>query len=410
MGMYIGVDIGWSTRAESCALVVGGGSTRPGFDFREYAGQAGAHPVWARRFQLAALVDFLNRWQPQLAEPFSAVLDGPMSSSGPPTKARGIDSSCRRGGFYGRCQPQDVHTTTGPTYVDATYQVYSALRDLAARCNLGTSFWPPGPEGAANGLCWVAETNPTVGLALLLPHGSVGPLPSRHRPVLLRGRRIRAKSDYYFLSGAGDWLETLLRADGIAAEGDHEIQAGLYCAAVARRLERQRSTGRGVAALGDRDGVYIVPEEVENSWKEHVEPMLYSGRLLTVSRQWTEAAPAASVARPAELTPRPARAGSATTRPIVRVGANVSLLLGDNGGVWERHNVWLEGFGAATTIDLLCPRLDQRIVLTRAGGAGQWRSAPTPLSLARQTGLVYPHLSVRAGHTAALSCEITRIV
>jgi hypothetical protein len=114
----------------------------------------------------------------------------------------------------------------------------------------------------------VAETNPTPAMALLLPQQDITSLPSRRQPKSVGGTRIRAKSDWYWRLGAGQYVAQLLDDASIAAEVNHERVAGLFALALAWAMAHD--AGGSVAALGDANGVYVVPSDIDETWREDV--------------------------------------------------------------------------------------------------------------------------------------------
>jgi len=194
----IGIDIGWSKLKRSCALAV------RGLDWddpsiRSYRSPDGELAAQVRLFRLDELVRFLPDLLAAMRDHFgrtTLVVDGPLGTEGPPRHNRGVDAECRQGDFYQRVQPNDVTGETGRKYVEATYQVVDPFLKAA-----GVTPWV-GRESAAGQLI-VAETNPTVAMAMMLPVQDPDSLPSRKQPIELqppkgrtRGRVISAKSDW----------------------------------------------------------------------------------------------------------------------------------------------------------------------------------------------------------------------
>jgi len=200
----------------------------------------------------------------------------------------------------------------------------------------------------------------------------------------------------------------MLDVNGVEQEIDHELQAGIYCAAVARRLEALRLNKSGAIALGDEDGVYVFPEEVEKSWYKHVAPLVYRGKPVPIALQWaTIAAGAAKASRPG-TAPQSKRVEPAAGHKA-KVGDEVDPVLNDNGGVWASKNPWLSGLAGYNEVHLDCPG-GIHVKLVPAKSKGQWKATPSPLSLAHKAGFKGKHLSSQAGGTVTLRCNISRLV
>jgi hypothetical protein len=90
---------------------------------------------------------------------------------------------------------------------------------------------------------------------------------------------------------------------------------------------------------------------------------------------------------------------------LVGSGDITSLLLNDNGGVWQRHNDWVEGI--AGPVQIRCIKTDAPIELARARAVAQWTSSPTPLALARRHDFDHAHLSCE--HSVAFDVEILEV-
>jgi len=72
------------------------------------------------------------------------------------------------------------------------------------------------------------------------------------------------------------------------------------------------------------------------------------------------------------------------------------LVLGDNGGVWEKHNPWLRGMDSPVRLSPV-GREDLRLELTHASfreTSGQWKISPSPIVIAR----MQPSLDAGNGH------------
>ena len=259
MRPLLGIDVGWSLRRRSCALATSspivqrrGSSAGP----RAFVGQC----------SLTELLDEL-RW---LATTYrealrSAVLviDGPVGPEIDAVHDRGVDGAFARGGFHHRAPAYAITHGTGLRLSQVTAQILRSLDEfVAVRPWLGGAL----PN---DGLV-VAETNPTPAMALLLPQQDIPSLPSRRQPKSVGGTRIRAKSDWYWRLGGGQYAARLLDDASIAAEVNHERVAGLFALALAWAMAYEAGDGGSVTALGDANGVYIVPSEIDETWREDV--------------------------------------------------------------------------------------------------------------------------------------------
>lgn len=272
MALRIGLDIGWSPRRRSCAIAFAGLSTDDPLI------SALDSPVWyedrvcAARFRLADLCALAPKLGQRVVESGAVlVIDAPLGTEGPPHHDRAVDGWFRRGAFAGRVQPQRVTSDDGQRLVDAAYAFLLALGTPATVLYACSE--------SAHPLA-VFETNPTVGLALLVPKQPIAELPSRKRPKVDRnGRTVRAKSDWYWSLGAGRRIADILSAPSVSLERDHERVAGLYCLSVAVALSGRGSATSGAVTAGDRDGIYALPDRVDSSWARDVAGFVFSGSL-----------------------------------------------------------------------------------------------------------------------------------
>ena len=397
--LLIGIDIGWSERQRSCAMAVRDVNRR--IEWPPRAKFYGGDGLVCCRFRLSELMAFLQRIQavPGDYQRTVLVLDGPLGPSGRPTKNRAVDSSFRRGEFRYRMQPADVGNAVGQEYVNATYTVAEYFAEVVQP-------WMGGPTDSK---LIIAETNPTVGLALLTQKYAISEIPSRKRPLVPpaaeRGERsIRAKSDFYWRVGANLICSSILDSAEIAAERNHENVAGLYCLAVASAI----STGSAVSCGDEANGAYIFPSEVHSDWRVDLQQAgAISGHLETLPipepvdlHNWFRAIPAFSPIEVDVGTNDQDRDG-ATDCVDVEDNKNC-LLLCDNGGVWQQHNNWLDG--ASGPVKVQCIPTQLVLELKRASEDGHWTVAPTALTVARRHGFSQSHLSRE--HSIAIEIEI----
>lgn len=403
LALTIGIDVGWSERQRSCAFAAYDPLHQ--LKWPDRAERYETEQLGCCRFRLSELIEFLASVRETMAtyEQTFVVVDGPLGPVSKPRSNRVVDSSFRRGEFRNRMQPADIDNSIGRTYVDATYQIVDQLK---ANCS-------PWASGAIDAPIVIAETNPTVGLALMNPKYCREHLPSRKRPLVPpsneRGERaIRAKSDFYWRVGGDSICASILGNVKISEERNHENVAGLYCLAVAASLSRNE-----VISCGDQDtGVYVFPRRVHQDWHSDLKSVgIVSGDI-----DDTEAGPASSNfyhwGRPVSVASdenggvkERALEADEEDEELVGSGEITNLLLNDNGGVWERHNDWLEGI--AGPVQLRCIRTDTLIELARAKSVAQWTSSPTPLALARLHGFDHPHLSCEL--SVAFDVEILEV-
>jgi len=386
--LLIGIDIGWSAKTRSCAVAVI--DPKGVIDWPKYAKSYGSAALVCCRFKLSELINFLTSVQRDADryEQTFLVLDGPLGPTGRPSTNRSVDSVFRRGDFHNRMRPVDIDNADGKTYVDATYQVAHCFSEAIE----------PWVGGSTDSRLIIAETHPTVGMALMVPKYGVDQLPSRKRPLIPPKdqpdeRVIGAKSDFYWRVGANEKCGVILESPAVAHERHHENVAGLYCLAVSSSISR-----RNAVSFGDKaSGVYVFPNEIDSSWLSDLKSVdLVAGNIKPVDRN----SPRTSF----EAWNRPRPPVEKESIDIEAHGSCIQdgddevldsdfrmLLLNDNGGIWEKHNDWLED--AVGPVRLRCITTDAQITLERAGGLGQWRSKPTPLSLARVDGFGESHLS-----------------
>ncbi len=265
----IGIDIGWSERTKSCALAIRGCEPNPvPTSWTRYTPTVGSDSTHVGLFRLKELLQFLPEFLAQFKDRVSdmvVVVDGPLGPGGPPSENRHVDSAFCRGPFNGRMQPSLVTSKDGPKYVAVTRDVLDPFFKA-----LGVAFISPWPFSGAKGQFVYAETHPTVGLALLVPQQAKKSLPSHKRPFKTPEKTFGAKSDWYWRIGARDRVAVALKAR-VSAETHHDRVAGLYCLAVAEALAcHLTGPGPGVAAVGRKDGVYVIMSDVAAGWEAHV--------------------------------------------------------------------------------------------------------------------------------------------
>ena len=105
-----------------------------------------------------------------------------------------MDSHFASGDFHGRTQPYYVEHKSSALYLDATYRIVDAFAQA------GSYSVQVADQQAAAGLV-LAETHPTVALAVLAQRAPKDQIPSRKNPVVIDGRSVGAKSDFYWIIG-----------------------------------------------------------------------------------------------------------------------------------------------------------------------------------------------------------------
>jgi hypothetical protein len=232
----------------SCGLAIWAADAPTGDGWKVY----GDASIAAKNFKLSEFLPLLRQASDLLANAV-VVIDGPIGPNGMPTVNRMIDRACSRNGFRGRVQPNVIEAGSTKPFLDATYAVISALG--SASLWFGAEPFPSG--GAVH-----AETNPTVALALMIEQQPVSSLPSRSRPLPVPNsvREVRAKSDWYWALGGRTAVASALSVE-CQAERDHERVAALTCLSLAAQLAGEARDGTRAIAIGDPQGIYVVPEQ-----------------------------------------------------------------------------------------------------------------------------------------------------
>jgi hypothetical protein len=388
----VGIDVGWSEKKKSCALAIEGLALTAGMPgWTSYQGKGRPVAVGLFRYTelLAMAADLIRSLLPRCS--VTVVLDGPLGPKGRPSGNRRVDGEFTREPFRGRMQPSPVATGDGPRYAEVTDRLAKTLHDAAGSV-YRAGWWDGRPAGKLT----CCETHPTVGLALLLPPQEVDSLPTRKRPrrLMQDGPWVRAKSDWYWQLGAGRWVAEEMACPAVASETHHERVAGLYCLAVATRLSAHQSEVPTVAAVGGPDGVYVVPSVVDRGWVHGLRRVgVHAGQLLPQDQ-----ARFVTAARklPAVASSGPTDTGSQEIdSDEAEKGDAATLILNDNGGIWEQHNDWLLGLTSPVYVRTEDEHR-QTIRINQVGGAGQWgvkKAEHRPKQLASLRGFQGLHLS-----------------
>lgn len=366
----IGIDVGWSTRRRSCAVALRNCDLPLPMAKTYGASRSG---VRAARLYLTEVCNLVSKWHadfPDVVNNAVVTIDGPMGPSGRPTRNRDVDSRFASGDFHGRTQPYYVEHKSSALYLDATYAIVDSF------AHAGSFSVQVAGQRAANGLT-LAETHPTVALAVLAQRAPKDQVPSRKNPVLIEKRSVGAKSDFYWIIGGRSRVQSALGSP-VGKERDHELVAGLVCLMISAQLAGTASDGSHAEPHGNpAQGVYFLPDPWHQDWLDRSETRLDGVQSKVVAVRKTRQSMSADQEN--------------LDSNDLDAGDRVILTLCDNGGIWEKHNSWLSGIEG----DCFYFRLidsDTLIELNRAGGSGQWTSRPTPLDLARQFGFQRDHL------------------
>jgi hypothetical protein len=259
----IGIDVGWSKDRSTCGIAVADPELPFPEDRRRRLEIEGGR-IRARRFKMCELVEVLKNWSDHYRQHLAnavVVIDGPIGPVEPPAADRLVDKQCATGPFQGWAQPMPVSHKSSEKFIGATYELLGALAPWQA-CISGKT---PRP-----GII-VIETNPTVALAVMMPRVPLNHIASRGRPLLHRGEFIGAKSDWYWRNGAGRQVARALALGDacaqIAHETDHELCAALTCLALAHQFANCACDRSGAIALGDENGIYLLPAEIDRTWE-----------------------------------------------------------------------------------------------------------------------------------------------
>ncbi len=386
MALKIGIDVGWSEKKKSCALAVQGSVNLTGQ-------KVYGNNVKVALFRLPDLLTELKRLVDDHRAEFDGavlVIDGPVGPKIAAVAARSVDANFSRGGFSRRAPAYSIAHGTGSVLADTTKKILTVLDAALGRGNLTT--WLGGEKPSKGTI--VVETNPTPAMALLLPMQDPTGLPSRTRTVSLpQGRPIRAKSDWYWLLGAGSYTAGILENSDIATEANHERVAGLFTLALAVQVAAG-ATG-GTVALGDNTGIYLVPARIHASWQEDVENVgVHDGNATFHNDDITIELHSTPVVN---ASPRvvPHQDADDAEEGLITKGDVVDISLNDNAGLTVAANPWLEG------IDVPCELVGKgwngevRITVTARfnGSNDQYTIDPRARDLARKVGFNGANLS-----------------
>ena len=383
--IQIGIDVGWSERRRTCGVAIRG--TQIDGEYASHKKYDGDVPIHVYCFTLTELLNFLDDLSVKVRESNSEVvlvIDGPLGPKERPTEDRFVDSACARGAFNRRAQPNRItDAQNGKIYVNTTYSILERFLDPLKMESHHPWPWSSAQNGGSQLL--IAETHPTVGMALMLEHQTPDSLPARKRPMVWNYRTYRAKSDWYWRIVAKDIVAKILEVPSVATDSHHERVAALYCLSVAARLADHQDDQLTVCAIGRDDGVYVVPSCIHANWKEQLKEnnLVYRG-----TAQFPEEA-IAQIALPGldEI----AVLNLDDNDTIGKNDDDLLLTLNDNGGIWESVNPWLEGLESPVRLQIGI----QEIEFVRTNNPIQWNplGAETTLRLAKNDGYWGSHLS-----------------
>lgn len=240
----------------------------------------------------------------------------------------------------------------------------------------------------------MAETNPTVTMAICQPRvANADTLPTRKRSVVLAGvGALKAKSDYYWNTGAGSNAALMLGQPDVAAVRHHEHVAGLWCLALARAMGGAAFDNSSVVALGDVNGIYLMPDRLDETWRNDIERV----GVCWGSVAWERGNPAEPGGNVVEVL-----RGTGNSADILEEedlaaeyddGAE-RMTLTDNGGLHLNANAWLEGVEFPVRIRTRTTPPITATISDQTGHSAPYCIDPSALDLARAVGFVGAHLS-----------------
>lgn len=253
----LGIDIGYSQRKKSLALA----ATSDVFTPYRARSLDIDQSLFVSTMTLADAVAWAKRLPAELKNGVLALLDGPIGAEGRPVIQRYVDAQGQVGQCQLRCPPASV-VGGGAELVAATYSIMDALAGTSPALPHFDGLLPRS-EGPI-----VAETNPTLGMAWMLPSiQDTGTIPSRKNLVTSGGRTFKAKSDFYWAKGASALVGHALGSSACATLVHHEHEAGLYCLAVAKAILGASATVCTIGKTSGADGgVFHLLGPIHPSW------------------------------------------------------------------------------------------------------------------------------------------------
>ena len=266
--LRIGLDVGFSAKKRTCGIsanrdvlpVYGGKKV-------EFVRPDGSR-LHSKKLRLTEALQWLAELRAQgLLDGAVVVIDGMIGPNGPPTAERDVDQACMSGFFANRAVASSV-IGGGQKLVQATAELLRAAAGNA--CHVYCRFSQQSRPGLGRPEIW--ETNPTIGMAVTVQMvQDVEQLPSRRRTVLVNSEAVKAKSDYYWVAGAGQRVAEVLGALNIAGVRDHELRAALFCLAVAIQVVGEAADASQCLCVGNPiNGTYLLLGPIHLSWEQEV--------------------------------------------------------------------------------------------------------------------------------------------
>lgn len=402
MSLIIGLDVGWSQKQRSCGVAM-----RAGGDLRiaENSSTTGRTQSYGQQIQAVALNfrEVARSLAPAVRSALQQrhrvliVTDAIVGIHATPQDNRRIDQVCSANGFFRRAQSYPATQQSGVKLSETLHTILSELCAYVGPIDGASAIWTPffGGDLPEQGIV-VVETNPTTTMALCLEPADPDSLPTRRVPRVVGDRTFRAKSDWYWFSGAGRWAGTTLGADAIAEERHHERLAGLWCLALASELDRNGQA----SLLGDGRGVYLTGP-IHTSWRQDIEGVLIHECQLANQAQiqvrWPENARSLVVENVGGIG---ADGGDGESQEEeAQRGDRVWVRFTDSGGLALTANPWLENIvdfpariclrGKASWIPAVIEPFDG------ANGAHQFKIQPTVMAFFKHCGRTAPPTDAR---------------
>jgi len=376
--LLIGLDIGWSERRRTCGLAIRDAHLH----LPDSVIFGNISTLALNRHHVAKTLAPIVRTALSKGRRVLVVADAIVGKLREPIEDRHVDAGCSKEGFYGRAQSYPATHQTGRLLSTTLHDV---LNEVCKE--VGNGSWTPwiGAEPLPLDGVVVVETNPTTSMALALSMTDPASLPTRASPRLLPDgiTRVRAKSDWYWRSGAGALAAKNLGVDDIRNETHHERIAGLWCLHLARSLETNTA-----ALTGNFNGAYLVGQ-VDPSWEKDIERVgVCWGEVNYANCPFNP--PQSTPITVQDLTPRNAVPNDQLDEDAFR-GDDISVQFTDSGGLTLRANSWLgtveqfpcnvllHGGNGATLLITVTP-FDGR------NGIHQFRVTPTVPAIMAQFG------------------------